>query len=347
MLGWLGAWFMSPLFSLGEVSKSFLAFALPHVLAELFWVLCELLVAPLPHSLRKVAPLRFCGSTLSMGRKVFGIAILVAVACAGPVWAEENPKAPLAAPIGSPPWLGVSMTPTNDLGVLVEHVVRGSPADKGGIRAGDRIVACDGKRVGAPQEVTQAVVARRVGETVLVEVERSGSALRLSIPLASRPTSDAILRMDLVGAAPPAWTRTAPQAGAPSSLSDLKGNVVVVDFWASWCGPCRMLAPRLSQLRDRYGAQGLRVVGMTTDNAETAATFAERHHMRYPTVVDTNGDTSRAYGIGSLPTMVVVDKKGIVRDVFVGYGSDVDAQLETLIKALLAESVRPAAPAPR
>jgi thiol-disulfide isomerase/thioredoxin len=121
---------------------------------------------------------------------------------------------------------------------------------------------------------------------------------------------------------------------------------VVVDFWASWCGPCRMLAPRLSALKEKFGAQGLTVVGITTDEAEKAAVFAEKHQMRYGIVVDKDGDTSRAYGVSALPTMLLVDKKGVIRDVFIGYDPSGDARLEASLKTLLAETAPPPAPIP-
>ena len=152
--------------------------------------------------------------------------------------------------------------------------------------------------------------------------------------------------MDLVGAPAPAWTKVSALAGAPSSIAQLRGRVVLVDFWASWCGPCRMLAPRLSALKEKFGAQGLTVVGITTDEAEKAAVFAEKHQMRYGIVVDKDGDTSRAYGVSALPTMLLVDKKGVVRDVFIGYDPSGDARLEASLKTLLAETAPPPAPIP-
>jgi peroxiredoxin len=107
-----------------------------------------------------------------------------------------------------------------------------------------------------------------------------------------------------------------------------------------------MLAPRLSALKDKFGVQGLTVVGITTDDAEKAAVFAERHQMRYGVVVDKDGDTSRAYGVSALPTMILVDKKGIVREVFIGYDPSGDARLESTVKTLLAEPGPPATPLP-
>ncbi len=271
-----------------------------------------------------------------MTRTLFGAVVLAAaiVAGDGPA-AAEVPPAP--SMFQTPPWMGVQMDTTNGAGVGVVHVVRGSPADKGGVRMGDRIVGVDGAKVATPGDVTRAVQAHRVGDTVGVELERAGAAVKAQLVLASRPTGDEIMRMDLVGAFAPAWTNVTAPAGAPQSLASLKGRVVVMDFWASWCGPCKLLAPRLSALRDRLGAQGLTVVGVTTDDAQKAAEFANKHDMRYPTVLDTSADTSKSYGVGALPTMIVVDKRGVVREVFVGFDPTGDAKLETLVKTLLAE----------
>jgi thiol-disulfide isomerase/thioredoxin len=239
------------------------------------------------------------------------------------------------------------MNAGGDIGVTVEHVVRGSPADKGGVRAGDRIVGIDGAKVTLPGAVSRAVGAHKIGETVSVELERRGSASTSAIVLAARPSGDQILRMDLVGAPAPAWSNVTPLAGAPAGMERLRGRVVILDFWATWCAPCRLLIPRLSALRDRFGAQGLSVVGITTEEAEKAAVYAERIQMRYGVVIDKDGETSRAYGVTALPTMLIVDKSGVIRDAFMGYDPSADARVEAEIKALLAEpGPAPAAAAP-
>ena len=269
-----------------------------------------------------------------------------------PAQAGEGPPTPLAplapppATFAAPPWLGVTMDAGGDIGVAVEHVVRGSPAEKAGVRAGDRIVGIDGAKTTAPGQVMRAVGSHKVGESVSVELERRGSATTVAVVLAARPSGDEILKMDLVGAQAPAWTKVSALSGAPTSIEKLRGRVVLVDFWASWCGPCRMLAPRLSALKDKFGAQGLSVVGITTDDAEKAAVFAEKNQMRYGIVVDKDGETSRAYGVTALPTMLLVDKKGVVRDVFIGYDPTGDARVEAALKTLLAETAPPAAPLP-
>ena len=271
---------------------------------------------------------------------------LVAVTSLATADTPSPPPPPTALLPGIPlaPWIGVTMDKGGDIGVTVEHVVRGSPADKGGVRAGDRIVAIGGTKTTAPTQVTRAVGAHRVGDSLAVDLERKGTPISATLVLTARPSGDDILKMDLVGAPAPAWTNVTALGNAPASIDRLRGRVVLVDFWASWCGPCRMLAPRLSALKDRLGVQGLSVVGITTDDAEKAAVFAEKNQMRYGIVVDKDGDTSRAYGITGLPTMLLVDKKGVVRDVFIGFDPSGEAKVEAQIRALLAEPGPPPAP---
>jgi peroxiredoxin len=222
-------------------------------------------------------------------------------------------------------------------GVLVKHVVRSSPAQKAGVKDGDRIVKVDGRTVTRAAEVTRTVTSRSAGEAVLISVARGDQEIDLKITLEPRPSSDEMLRMDHVGAFAPAWSNITPVGSAPKSLAQLRGRVVVLDFWATWCGPCRMVAPRLSALQSRFGAQGLTVVGITTDEAEVAAAFAAKSDMKYGIVVDAQGETSRVYGISGLPTMFVLDKRGVVRAVEVGFDPSGDAALEKLVTTLLAE----------
>ena len=104
-------------------------------------------------------------------------------------------------------------------------------------------------------------------------------------------------------------------------LADLRGQVVVLDFWASWCGPCRAAIPILSQLSEQFASQGVRFLGVNTQPELSPKEIASIHHSldsQFPTVQDTSGLISRAYKVEVLPTLVVIDREGIVRDVEFG-----------------------------
>jgi thiol-disulfide isomerase/thioredoxin len=239
--------------------------------------------------------------------------------------------------VATRPWLGVAME-ADAQGVRVGHVVRGSPAHDAGLQEGDHIVKIAGAPITHAGDVSQAVGASAVGDRIAIDYVRGQTKKSTSAVLGTFPTQDEMLRMDLVGTAAPAWTDTQSVAGAfPTSLAALRGKVVVLDFWATWCGPCRFVAPKLDALQARYAAQGLSVVGLSTEDASDVAPFAQQMGLRYGVGSDPHGKTTRAYGVVSLPTLVVIDKRGTVRDVAVGYDPQFEAHLDATVRALLTE----------
>lgn len=244
----------------------------------------------------------------------------------------------------APGWLGVSMTtrPSADPGALVEHVVRGSPAQQAGFKDADRIVRVDGARVGDASDVTRIVAGHTPGSIVSVAVVRASREVTLSATVAARPTSADIARMEYVGAFAPPWTKLVQVSGTmPASVQALRGRVAVIEFWATWCGPCRLAAPALSSWQARYGPQGLDVVGITTDEPQLAADHARRTALGFASGADVDGATTKAYGVTSLPTLFVVDRGGVVRDVLIGYEPGQEARAEKLLQTLLAEPAPP------
>ena len=122
--------------------------------------------------------------------------------------------------------------------------------------------------------------------------------------------------------------------GGTLDLSALKGRPVILDFWATWCGPCQAEAPVLNTLAQRYKDRGLAVVGVnTSDEDGLAAAFARKKNLGFPMVFDQGNTIARAYSVTSLPTLVVVSKEG--RVVAVRQGVTSEEALEDIVKRYL------------
>lgn len=102
-------------------------------------------------------------------------------------------------------------------------------------------------------------------------------------------------------------------SGKPVRLSELAGKAVILDFWASWCVPCRAQAPIVDQVAQSFAGRGLVALGVVTDDdPEAARRFIAEHRVRYPSVVDEQREAARAFGVQGLPTIVALDRAGRV-----------------------------------
>jgi peroxiredoxin len=240
------------------------------------------------------------------------------------------------------PWLGVELDKAGTVprGVRVNHAVRSSPAWTAGVRDGDVILRVEESVASRPDDIIREVGAHSPGTAVRVVLLRSGTEVPLTITLQAAPDGDEMLRLDKVGAqAPASWKGLASVSGPlPSGLAELRGRVVIVDFWAAWCMACRMATPKLSSWQSKFGAQGLSVIGITDDPVEQATAGAQDFGMRYASVAsDESYATQRAFGVRALPTVFVIDKRGVIRDVSVGFDPRKEVQMEALLRRLLAE----------
>jgi thiol-disulfide isomerase/thioredoxin len=122
--------------------------------------------------------------------------------------------------------------------------------------------------------------------------------------------------------------------GKPFSLAGLKGKVVLLDFWASWCGPCRKSLPFIDQLQTRYGSQGFQAVGVALDEDPEAMTaFLERTPVRFTIVPDGTGRSAEAFGVVAMPTTFLIDQEGRVVARFEG-GEHLKAEEEAVATLL-------------
>lgn len=123
---------------------------------------------------------------------------------------------------------------------------------------------------------------------------------------------------------------------SPVQLSKLKGQWVYLDFWASWCPPCRQSFGWMNEMHDRYTAQGLRVVAVNVDKqVSDAEAFLRQTPARFTVVFDNTGQTPKAYGIKTMPTSMLLNPQGQIAWVHTGFKLDDQLALEQKIKAAL------------
>ncbi len=125
--------------------------------------------------------------------------------------------------------------------------------------------------------------------------------------------------------------------GTVHHLSDYRGKVVMLNFWATWCPPCQREVPEYSELQTEYGPQGVQFLGIALDDEGLAKVkpWVARHTVTYPILLP-DAKVSTAYGeMSSIPVTFVIDRKGIIRTSFVGIRKK--EVVESIIKPLLAE----------
>lgn len=128
--------------------------------------------------------------------------------------------------------------------------------------------------------------------------------------------------------------------GGPQRLADLRGKVVYLDFWASWCGPCRQSFPWMNEMHAKHAPHGLQVVAMNLDaNRADADKFLAQLPARFMVGFDPKGESPRAYQVKTMPTSVLISAQGSVISVHRGFVAEDAAEHEArLVAALRARS---------
>jgi thiol-disulfide isomerase/thioredoxin len=131
---------------------------------------------------------------------------------------------------------------------------------------------------------------------------------------------------------------TLPTAHTSVSLDSLRGKVVMVDFWASWCGPCHHSFPWMAEMQKKYGPQGLVIVAINLDKTrEAAAGFLADAPAPFTVAYDPAGKVASAYHVAGMPTTVLVGRDGRIRSTHIGFEPAKAAAFE----AVLQEALRP------
>jgi len=143
-----------------------------------------------------------------------------------------------------------------------------------------------------------------------------------------------------VGTGMPAPGFSAPHLLKPSTikLDDYRGKVVYLDFWASWCPPCRSAFPKIDRIYAKYRERGFDVVAVNQDQELTEALrFVEKQPVSFTLVTDRDHAIAERFGVKAMPSAYLIDRKGVVRHIHKGFKQDSAAALELEIVALLEE----------
>ncbi len=127
-------------------------------------------------------------------------------------------------------------------------------------------------------------------------------------------------------------------AGNTVSLHDLQGQVVLINFWASWCGPCREEMPLLDQLSAKYGPLGFTLLGINVEEErELADRFLGGTPVSFPILYDRENGVSKLYDVIAMPTTVLVDRQGVIRFVHHGYEPGYENEYQDQVRQLIRE----------
>jgi thiol-disulfide isomerase/thioredoxin len=127
-------------------------------------------------------------------------------------------------------------------------------------------------------------------------------------------------------------------SGKNLKLSEFKGNVVMLNFWASWCGPCRKEMPLLNELQKKYEALGFVILGVNVEQElELAKSFLKDTPVDFPVVFDSSNNVSQAYDVIAMPTTILIDRSGNMRYLHKGYKAGDEEKYRKLVKQLVRE----------
>jgi thiol-disulfide isomerase/thioredoxin len=125
-------------------------------------------------------------------------------------------------------------------------------------------------------------------------------------------------------------------SGKAETLKEYRGKVVYLDFWASWCGPCRQSLPLLNDLRKELKRKGFEVIAVNLDeNVSDAKDFLKQFPVQYPVLLDSKGTVPAKYNLPGMPTSYLIDRKGLVQKVHIGFKeTDMDDIRKSVISLL-------------
>lgn len=162
--------------------------------------------------------------------------------------------------------------------------------------------------------------------------------IRKSLRTLALTTLLAVPALAVTPSGPAPQFHLASMAGKDINLAQYKGQVVMINFWASWCGPCRDEMPILEKLHAKYKPMGFTLIGVNVEpDSSAAANWLKATPVTFPILFDTKSEVSKLYSVPGMPSTVIVDRKGNLRWMHVGYKAGDENEYLSQIRALVRE----------
>jgi thiol-disulfide isomerase/thioredoxin len=245
-------------------------------------------------------------------------------------------------------WLGVrfqesDQNTSESLGfdtslIEVNLVVTGSPAAHYGVLSGDVFSHVDGIRVEKKENFIAQIQGKGAGEIIRLTRVRTNEEKKIEevkVMLGPRPAERELQKNMFIGQKATSFSYIDFETRKKRSFVPEKGKVVLLDFWATWCGPCLMSMPDLGSLHNKYADRGLEIVGITDESEAKIRPVARRYKIPYILGSNKSYDAFQAYSVQALPTAYLIDTEGVIQEIFIGGGHT--AELEKKILTLLPE----------
>lgn len=234
------------------------------------------------------------------------------------------------------PWLGVTFKKTqyeNHLALAVVGVHPNSGCFSIGLAAGDTIVGVGGQKLESIAQLQKIISSGQAGQNMPVEFIQNGKRQTKTAKLTERPDDISSLTGSAIGSKIAEFGKNFYQNGEKRLA---KPKATLLDFWATWCGPCRKTLPVLANVYSKYASQGLEVIGVANESVSVLNQFyTSQHASPYPLYRDADQSLWRRYGINAVPTLMLLDGDGYIKRVWSGAPSE--AMVEKLVLEILNE----------
>lgn len=239
------------------------------------------------------------------------------------------------------PWLGATYKRVNYENHLALRVIGVHPESgclPAGIVADDLIIGIQGKVLTDISQVQEAVSKGKTGQEITVEIVRKdkGADTRktLKVKLTDRPDDISNFTGSAIGSKIASFGENFYQN---ANKRQEKPKATLLDFWATWCGPCRKTLPVLASVYNKHAKDGLEVIGISNEDLKTLNSFYDRQHKSpYPLYRDATQDLWRRYGIHAVPTLMLLDQNGYIKQVWSGAPSE--AMVEKMVMDVIQEA---------